>query len=56
MKIIIKIHKIVIYVIKKMSKDKVTYHCYITSEHKGPAHEQCNEIPRKLPTNFHNLA
>ena len=55
MKIIIKIHKIVIYVIKKMNKDKVRYHCYITSEHKGPAHEQCNEIPRKLPTIFHNL-
>ena len=56
MKIIIQIPKIAVYVIKKIKeKDKVRYHCYITGEYKGPAHEQCNKIPRKLPIIFHNL-
>ena len=36
-------------------KDKVRHHCYITGEYKGPAHEECNKIPRKLPIIFHNL-
>ena len=37
------------------NKDKVRYHCYITGEYKGSAHEQCNKVPRKIPIIFHNL-
>ena len=55
MKTIKKIHEIVMYVIKKMNKDKVRYHCYITTKYKGPAHKQCNKISRKFPIIFHNL-
>ena len=36
-------------------KDKVRYHCYVTSEYKGAAHLECNKILRKLPIIFHNL-
>ena len=35
-------------------KDKVRCHCCITGEYKGPTHDQCNKIPRKLPMIFHN--
>ena len=58
MKIIIKIHKIVGYAIKKKIKDKVRDHCHITGKFRGPAHKECNSklrIPRKLPIVFHNL-
>ena len=40
---------------KIKDKDKVRHHCYIAVEYKGPAHEECNEIPRKLTIIFHNL-
>ena len=39
----------------KDKEDKVRYHCYLTSEFKGPAHKECSKIPRKLPIIFHNL-
>ena len=39
----------------KDKEDKVRYHCYLTSEYKGPAHKECSKIPRKLPIIFHNL-
>ena len=28
---------------QKILKDKVRYHCYITGEYKGAAHDQCNK-------------
>ena len=37
------------------NKDKVRYHCHITGEYKGSAHEQCNKVPKKIPIVFHNL-
>ena len=40
---------------KIKDKDKVRYHCYLTGEYKGSAHEECSKIPRKLPIIFHNL-
>ena len=40
---------------KIKDKDKVRYHCYITGQYKGPAHEQCSKIPRKLSFFVHNL-
>ena len=40
---------------KIKDKDKIIYYCYITGEYKGPANEECNKIPRKLPIIFHNL-
>ena len=40
---------------KIKDEDKVRYHCYLTSEYKGPEHKECSKIPRKLPIIFHNL-
>ena len=36
-------------------EDKVRYNCYVTGEYKGPAHKECNKIPRKLTIIFHSL-
>ena len=40
---------------KIKDEDKVRYHCYLTSEYKGPEHKECSKIPRKLPIIFYNL-
>ena len=60
MKIIIKVLKIVGFVIKKINKDKdkARDHCHITGKYRGAAHNECNsklKIPKKLPIIFHNL-
>ena len=60
MKKIIKIHRILGYVIKKIinNKDKVRDHYHITGKFRGSTHKQCNSklrMPRKLAIIFHNL-
>ena len=61
MKKIIKKVTFVDFVKKKLVSDKVTDHCHLTGDYRGPAHSKCNnnatqEQSNFIPFIFHNFS